>query len=55
MALSKDFYVMHGGGCRRVLVDEQGNMDEYPNDFESARKCELPGDHADHRHQIVRK
>ena len=43
--LSDDYYVMSSGNCLRVLMNERGEMDEYPYDSKKAKKCDLPGKH----------
>ena len=43
--LSKDFYLMNNGSCRRVRINEKGEMDEHPYKWEDAKKCNHPGPH----------
>ena len=45
MKKSKEYYLMYNGGCRQVMLDDKGNMDEYPHNFKLAEKCKQPGKH----------
>ena len=47
-AVTKRFYRMYGGGCRRLLVECEGRrwrIGEHPYNLTDARACRLAGTH----------
>jgi len=42
---TKEYYLMFNGGCRQIMLDEKGNIDEFPHDLDNAILCKQPGKH----------